>query len=62
MSEGKDPNRSRTLQSEANLMSERLKKKRLAHELATIDPREEKRMAGEGLGGGSWPEYRMAIG
>ena len=55
--EGKYPNRSRALQSAMNLLSEREKRTRLASELAKIDPKEEKRLAEQGLGDRSWPEY-----
>ena len=55
--EGKYANRSRALQSAVNLLSEREKRTRLARELAKIDPDEEKRLAEEGLGDGTWPEY-----
>jgi Arc/MetJ-type ribon-helix-helix transcriptional regulator len=50
VSEGKYPNRSRALQSAANLLSEREKRTRLVRELARIDPQEEKQMAEQGLG------------
>jgi Arc/MetJ-type ribon-helix-helix transcriptional regulator len=54
--EGKYPNRSRALQSAVNLLSEREKRTRLLGELAKLDPREERRLAEEGLGD-TWPEY-----
>jgi Arc/MetJ-type ribon-helix-helix transcriptional regulator len=50
VSEGKYPNRSRALQSAANLLSEHEKRTRLLRELAKIDPQEEKQMAEQGLG------------
>lgn len=55
--EGRYPNRSRALQSAANLLVERDKRKRLARELAKLDRTAEQRMAEEGLGDQSWPEY-----
>ena len=54
--EGRYPNRSRTLQSAVDMLSEREKRSRLARELAKLDPQEEKRMAEEGLGDASWPQ------
>jgi hypothetical protein len=38
-------------------LSEHEKRRRLARELAKIDPRKEKQLAEEGLGGCAWPEY-----
>jgi Arc/MetJ-type ribon-helix-helix transcriptional regulator len=55
--EGKYPNRSRALQSAVDLLSEREKRTRLARELAKLDRRQEQRMAEEGLGDSSWPEF-----
>jgi Arc/MetJ-type ribon-helix-helix transcriptional regulator len=55
--EGRYPNRSRALQSAVNLLSEREKRTRLARELAKIDPKEEMRLAEQGLGDHAWPEY-----
>lgn len=55
--EGRYANRSRALQSAVDLMSEREKRARLARELAKLDPSEEKRLAEEGFGDRSWPEY-----
>jgi Arc/MetJ-type ribon-helix-helix transcriptional regulator len=55
--QGRYPNRSRALQSAVDLLSEREKRSRLARELAKLDPREEKRLAEEGLGDRAWPEY-----
>ena len=53
--------RSRSQAIEAALADklERLARTRLARELARLDPREEKRLADEGLAEdfGSWPEY-----
>ena len=57
VSEGKYASRSRALQSAVNLLNEREKRSRLARELAKLDPQEEKRMAEEGLGDSTWPEY-----
>jgi Arc/MetJ-type ribon-helix-helix transcriptional regulator len=55
--EGKYRNRSRALQSAADLLAERDRASRLARELAKIDPVEEKALAEEGLGADSWPAY-----
>jgi len=55
--EGKYRNRSRALQSAADLLAERDRGSRLARELAKIDPTEEKALAEEGLGADSWPAY-----
>jgi Arc/MetJ-type ribon-helix-helix transcriptional regulator len=55
--EGRYPNRSRALQSAVDMLSEREKRSRLARELAKLDRSEEKRMAEEGLGDASWPEF-----
>ncbi len=55
--EGKFPNRSRALQSAVNLLSERDSRKRLARELAKLDPHEERTIAEEGIGDPSWPPY-----
>jgi len=55
--EGKYRNRSRALQSAADLLAERDRGSRLARELAKIDPVEEKALAEEGLGADSWPAY-----
>jgi Arc/MetJ-type ribon-helix-helix transcriptional regulator len=55
--EGKFSNRSRALQSAVDLFTEREKHSRLARELAKLDPAEEKRLAEEGFGDKSWPEY-----
>ncbi len=57
VSEGRYPNRSRGLQAAVNLLGEREKRTRLARELAKIDPKEEKRMAEQGLGDQAWPDY-----
>lgn len=55
--EGRYPNRSRALQSAADLLIEREKRGRLARELAKIDRASEQRLAEEGIGDESWPEY-----
>ena len=55
--EGRYPIRSRALQSAVNLLSEREKRTRLARELAKIDPKEEVRLAEQGLGDHAWPAY-----
>lgn len=47
----------RALQSASGLLSERERRSRLARELAKLDPGEEKRLADEGFGAKSWPEY-----
>jgi Arc/MetJ-type ribon-helix-helix transcriptional regulator len=49
--EGKYPNRSRALQSAVNLLGERERRTRLLRESAKLDPREEKKLAEEGLAG-----------
>lgn len=55
--EGKFTNRSRAVQTAVNLLSERVKRNRLARELAKLDPKEERKLAEEGLGDPAWPEY-----
>lgn len=55
--DGRYPNRSRALQSAVDMLSEREKRSRLARELAKLSPAAEKRMAEEGLGDSSWPEF-----
>jgi hypothetical protein len=40
-----------------NLRAEREKANRLARELAMIDPKEERQLAGQGQGDRAWPEY-----
>ena len=55
--EGKYPNRSRALQAAVTLLAAREKRSRLARELSKIDRNEEQRMAEEGLGDASWPEF-----
>jgi len=49
--EGKYPNRSRALQSAVDMLNERDKRTRRARELAKLDPKYEKELAEEGLGG-----------
>ena len=44
------------MQSAVDLLTEREKRSRLGRELERLDPKEEKRMADEGLGD-NWPEY-----
>lgn len=56
VSEGKYPNRSRALQAAADILCEREKRSRLARELTKLDPREEQRIAEEGLDD-SWPAF-----
>lgn len=55
--EGRYPNRSRALQSAADLLIARENRQRLVRELAKLDPAEEQRLAEEGLGDASWPAY-----
>lgn len=55
--EGRYPNRSRALQSAVDLLIEREKRNRLARELAKLHRAEEQRLAEEGLGDESWPEF-----
>jgi Arc/MetJ-type ribon-helix-helix transcriptional regulator len=55
--QGRYPNRSRALQSAVDLLVEREKRSRLARELAKLDRGEEQRLAEEGLGDESWPQY-----
>ena len=55
--EGRYPNRSRALQSAVDLLAEREKRNRLARELAKLDRAAEQRLAEEGLGNTSWPEF-----
>ena len=55
--EGRYANRSRALQSAAELLIEREKRSRLARELKKLDLAKEKRLAEEGLGDPSWPEF-----
>lgn len=54
--EGRYPNRSRALQSAADMLSEGEKRRRLTRELAKLNRTEEKRTAEEGLGDASWPQ------
>jgi Arc/MetJ-type ribon-helix-helix transcriptional regulator len=55
--EGRYPNRSRAVRSAVDLLLARERRQRLARELAKLDPAEEQRLAEEGLGDSSWPEY-----
>ena len=55
--EGKYPNRSRALQSAVTLLVEKDKRYRLARELAKLNPREERRLAQEGIADSSWPAF-----
>jgi len=55
--QGRYPNRSRALQSAVDMLVEREKRSRLARELAKLDRAEEQRLAEEGLGDESWPQY-----
>jgi hypothetical protein len=51
------PNRSRALQSAVDTLVEQEKRSRLARELARLDRGDEQRLAEEGLGDESWPQY-----
>jgi Arc/MetJ-type ribon-helix-helix transcriptional regulator len=55
--EGRYPNRSRALQSAVDQLTRHDRRTRLARELAKLDPKEEKRLAEEGIGADAWPEY-----
>ncbi len=55
--QGRYPNRSRALQSAVDMLFEREKRSRLARELAKLDRAKEQRLAEEGLGDESWPQY-----
>jgi len=55
--EGRYPNRSRALQSAVDYFVERDKRSRLVRELNKLDRAEESRLAEEGLGDESWPNY-----
>jgi len=55
--EGRYPNRSRAVQTAVAILAEREKRNRLARELAKLDRTAEQKMAEEGLGDESWPEY-----
>lgn len=55
--ERKYPNRSRALQAAVALLQARERRVRLVREAAKLDPVEEKAIAEEGLGDGSWPAY-----
>ncbi|MEX2154702.1 MAG: ribbon-helix-helix domain-containing protein [Gemmatimonadaceae bacterium] len=53
------PNRSQAIEAALADKLARLARTRLARESARLDPREEKRLAEEGVGAelGAWPEY-----
>ncbi|MCP5118206.1 MAG: CopG family transcriptional regulator [bacterium] len=55
--EGRYPNRSKAIQSAVEMLRDKEKRQRLAAELAKLDPVEERMLAEEGLGDGSWPKY-----
>jgi len=55
--EGRYPNRGRALQSAVDMLAARESRQRLARELSKLDRAEEQRLAEEGLGDSSWPEY-----
>jgi Arc/MetJ-type ribon-helix-helix transcriptional regulator len=55
--EGRYSNRSRALQSAVDLLVERERRSRLTRELRKLDPTEERRLADEGLGDATWPDY-----
>jgi Arc/MetJ-type ribon-helix-helix transcriptional regulator len=56
---GRFANRSQAVERALAETLERLARTRLARECAKLDPREEKALADEGLGGSldTWPEY-----
>ena len=55
--EGRYPNRSYALQAAVDLLAEREKRSCLARELKKLDRVEEQRLAEDGLGEASWPEF-----
>jgi Arc/MetJ-type ribon-helix-helix transcriptional regulator len=54
---GRYPNRSRALQFAVNLLMERDKRSRFSRELAKLNRADERRIADEGIGDGSWADY-----
>jgi Arc/MetJ-type ribon-helix-helix transcriptional regulator len=57
--EGRYPNRSRAIQAAVVEKLERARRRRLADELAKVDPSEERALAEEGFAAGNetWPAY-----
>ncbi len=56
--QGRFPSRSRAIQTALAEMAARRKRSRLIEELAKLDPREERALAGESFSGETpWPEY-----
>ena len=55
--EGRYPNRSRALQWAIDLLAEQDKRSRLARELKKLDRAAEQRLAEEGIGDSSWPQF-----
>ena len=55
--EGRFSNRSRAVQAAVNLLAEKEKRTRLARELAKLNRNAEQRLAEEGLGDASWPQF-----
>ena len=56
VAEGRYPSRSRAIQEAVRRQLEWAQKRRLAQEVARLDPSEERELAEEGLAGGEWPE------
>ena len=56
VAEGRYPSRSRAIQEAVRRQLEWAQKRRLAQEVARLDPSEERELAAEGLAGGEWPE------
>ncbi|GAB4342857.1 MAG: hypothetical protein Kow0099_20800 [Candidatus Abyssubacteria bacterium] len=54
--QGRYPNRSQAIQAALREQEERWKRTRLAEELARLDPKAERVLAEERLGGETWPE------
>jgi Arc/MetJ-type ribon-helix-helix transcriptional regulator len=56
---GRFPNRSQAIQSAVRERLDRMRRTRLAEEAAKLDPKEERAIADEGLGGeaDTWPVY-----
>jgi len=59
VAERRYPNRSRAIEAAVAEKLDRLSRRRLALEVAKLDPDEEKALADEGLGAelAAWPEY-----
>ena len=56
VAEGRYPSRSRAIQEAVRRQLEWAQKRRLAQEVARLDPSEERELAEEGLAQGEWPE------